>query len=94
MGRPIGNIRVGSIFGMGGDGICAHGGVSSFPIDENYVLTAARYFERNPVRAGIVEKAWEYSWDSALAHLEGKEFSPLGIFKGRWDIAHTSLRPR
>jgi len=48
------------------------GRFSSFPLDENYLLAVARYIERNPVRAGIVEKAWEYPWSSASAHLAEK----------------------
>lgn len=42
-------------------------------MDENYLLAVARYTERNPVRAGIVEKAWEYPRSSASAHLEGRD---------------------
>ncbi|MDH4267692.1 MAG: hypothetical protein OEW45_18850 [Deltaproteobacteria bacterium] len=42
-------------------------------MDENDVLAAARYVDRNPVRAGIVEEAWENPWSSALAHLEGRD---------------------
>lgn len=65
------------------------GRFSSFPLDENYLLAAVRYVERNPVRAGIVEKAWEYPWSSALAHLEGRDdllvkVSPLLQMVGDW----------
>ena len=65
------------------------GRFSSFPLDENYLLAAARYVERNPVRVGIVEKAWEYPWSSALAHLEGRDdllvkVSPLLQMVGDW----------
>ncbi len=37
-------------------------------LDENYLRAAVRYVERNPVRAGIVDKAWEYRWSSAAWH--------------------------
>ena len=45
--------------------------------------------ERNPVRAGIVEKPWEYPWSSASAHLTGKDdllvkVSPLLQMVGDW----------
>jgi putative transposase len=60
-------------FREGWGGHLWQGRFSSFPLDENYLLAAARYVERNPVRAGIVEKAWEYAWSSALAHLEGRD---------------------
>ena len=45
----------------------------SFPMDESYFLTAARYVELNPVRAKIVWKAEDYPWSSASAHLSGKD---------------------
>ena len=37
-------------------------------MDENYLLTALRYVERNPVRAGIVRKPWRWKWSSAGEH--------------------------
>ncbi|MCX5973327.1 MAG: transposase [Coprothermobacterota bacterium] len=37
-------------------------------LDENHLIAAARYIERNPVRAGIVRDAWEYPWSSAAYH--------------------------
>ncbi len=41
-------------------------------LDENHLIVAVRYVERNPVRAGIVKEAWEYPWSSAAFHI-GKE---------------------
>ena len=38
-------------------------------LDENYMLAAVRYVERNPVRVGIVKNAWEYRWSSAALHV-------------------------
>ena len=38
-------------------------------LDENYLLAAVRYVERNPVRAGMVKNAWEYPWLSAALHV-------------------------
>ncbi len=35
-----------------------------------------RYVENNPVRAGIVEKAGDYRWSSAAAHL-GRNEDPV-----------------
>ncbi len=40
----------------------------STPLDEWHMWAAVRYAERNPVRAGIVEQAWDYSWSSARRH--------------------------
>jgi putative transposase len=44
----------------------------SFPLDEPYLLAAARYVERNPVKAGMVRAAWDYPWSSVHAHLSGR----------------------
>jgi len=30
---------------------------------------ALAYVDRNPVRAGLVKRAWEYLWSSAAAHV-------------------------
>lgn len=41
-------------------------------LDERYLYAAVRYVERNPVRAGLVEKPWDWIWSSACVHVEGK----------------------
>ncbi len=38
-------------------------------LDEDYLLAALRYVERNPVRAGIVRKPWRWKWSSAGVHV-------------------------
>lgn len=38
---------------------------------ENYLLACGRYIERNPVRAGRVRLAWQYTWSSARAYVQG-----------------------
>ncbi|MGC8745758.1 MAG: transposase [Candidatus Saccharicenans sp.] len=43
----------------------------SYPMDETYLYSCARYIERNPVRAGLVSKAEDYPWSSARAHIFG-----------------------
>ncbi len=40
----------------------------SSPLDETYLWAAIRYVERNPVRAGMIERAEEYRWSSAACH--------------------------
>jgi len=40
----------------------------SCPLDEEHLWTAVRYVERNPVRAGLAQRAEEYRWSSAAAH--------------------------
>lgn len=38
-------------------------------LDNRHTLAAARYLERNPVRAGLVGRPWDYKWSSARAHV-------------------------
>lgn len=38
-------------------------------LDEPYLMAALRYVEKNPVRAGIVKKAWRWKWSSAGVHV-------------------------
>ena len=45
----------------------------SFPMDESYYLTVARYVELNPVRAKLVSQPEDYPWSSASAHLSGRD---------------------
>ena len=40
----------------------------SSALDEEYLLKAVRYVERNPVRAGMVRRAEDHPWSSAAAH--------------------------
>jgi len=37
-------------------------------LDAHYVWSAIRYVERNPVRAGMIDRAEGYAWSSAAAH--------------------------
>ena len=37
-------------------------------LDERHLLAAARYIERNPVRAKIAKKPTDYFWSSARSH--------------------------
>lgn len=43
----------------------------SVPLDEPYLLVAARYVERNPVKAGLARYPQDWPWSSARAHLHG-----------------------
>jgi putative transposase len=45
------------------------GRFSSYVMDERHLIRAVRYIERNPVVAGIVERAEDYRWSSAHAHI-------------------------
>ena len=37
-------------------------------LDETHMHSAVRYVERNPLRAGMVERAEDYPWSSAAVH--------------------------
>ena len=45
---------------------------------ETYLWAVARYIEQNPVRAGMVKKAEEYTYSSARAHAKGIKDAVLG----------------
>lgn len=44
------------------------GRFGSTVMDEDYLIRAVRYVERNPVRAGLAEQAHQYPWSSASGH--------------------------
>ncbi len=49
------------------------GRFASFIMDKDHLLTAARYVELNPVRAGLVQAPSRYRRSSAAAHLRGRD---------------------
>jgi putative transposase len=49
------------------------GRFASCALDPPHLLTAARYVELNPVRAGLVNSPSRYRWSSARAHTRGKD---------------------
>ncbi|MCP4643821.1 MAG: transposase [bacterium] len=67
----------------------------SCPMDERHLWAAVRYVERNPVRAGMVERAEDYAWSSAAAHcglrsdpLLSPDFPPPGVVDDWADWLH------
>jgi putative transposase len=58
-------------FREGWRGYLWQGRFHSFPMDENYLMAAVRYVERNPVSAGLCERPEQWKWSSAAAHLRG-----------------------
>ena len=46
---------------------------ASFPMNETYLLAAARYVELNPVRARITSDPLSYKWSSARSHALGQD---------------------
>lgn len=53
----------------------------SCPMDGAHLYYAVRYVEQNPVRAKLVEKAEDYPWSSARAHVFGTEDALLSDIK-------------
>lgn len=48
------------------------GRFSSFPMDETYLRACARYVGLNPVRAGLTQRAIDWTWSSVRSHVEGR----------------------
>jgi len=49
------------------------GRFASFVMDFYHLLTAVRYVELNPVRAGLVDQPEQWPWSSAAAHIAGRD---------------------
>ena len=65
------------------------GRFASFVLDEPHLLTAARYVELNPVRAGLINAPTRYRWSSAAAHVRGRDdalvrVAPLAKLVPNW----------
>ncbi len=62
-------------------------------LDEQHLVAAARYVERNPVRAKQVGKPWQWKWSSAAFHAQKGEsslpledlFSCVEIRRSQWE---------
>ncbi len=46
---------------------------ASYPMDEVYLMIAARYIELNPVKAGLVSKPELWKYSGAASHIYGNE---------------------
>jgi putative transposase len=53
---------------IGAKGYLFQGRFYSCPMDTRHAINSAAYIELNPVRAGMVDKPWEYRWSSAAFH--------------------------
>lgn len=42
-------------------------------LDNDHFMAAVRYVERNPVRAQMVPKAWDWRWSSAREHIQNEK---------------------
>ncbi len=78
---------------------------ASVAMDESHLRAAVSYVSLNPVRAGLVSRAEEWSWSSVRAHLAGEDDGLVSVrpVLDRWpnfrelllqdyDEAFTSLR--
>ncbi len=59
-------------FALTWTGYLWQGRFASYPMDEPHLMAAIRYVERNPVKAGLVERAEDWPWSSARAHVTGE----------------------
>ena len=62
-------------------------------MDEQHLAAAARYVALNPVRARLVDRAWDWEWSSARAHLSELD-DPLvtvGPFRDRYGCFATFI---
>ena len=64
-------------FREGWRGYLFQGRFFSCPLEGSYAVAAIRYVLRNPVRAGICQQSWEYSWSSAQWMLGLRDDDPL-----------------
>lgn len=61
----------------------------SCPLDDQHLLAAMRYVERNPVRARIVRRAEKYPWSSAKSHCGEPCLLPPGLLDpSAWSRRH------
>jgi len=66
-------------FRQGWRGYLFQGRFHSCPLDGQYLLAAVRYVLRNPVRAGVASKSWDYLWSSARWIVGDAHEDPLAI---------------
>jgi len=79
-------------FREGWRGYLFQGRFGSYPMDNAHLMAAVRYVENNPVAAGMVEKADDWHWSSARAHILAKrveddpltDIPALGRYVRRW----------
>jgi putative transposase len=62
-------------------------------LDEAHCWVALRYIEYNPVRTGLVDQAWDYSWSSAAAHV-GRPDSSRILDLTQWSLTWDAQRWR
>jgi putative transposase len=66
------------------------GRFTSCPLDEEHLLAAARYVDRNPVRAGLVSEPESWRWSSAASRILG---GPDPLLDTACPLPNRSTRP-
>ena len=57
-----------------GSGVFWQGRFKNRPVEiGSYLASCGRYIERNPVRAGLADNAWDCHWSSATCYVDGVE---------------------
>src|ERR1035438_10199391 len=62
----------------------------SCPLDESHLMSALRYTDLNPVRAGLAHLPWDWPWSSARVHATEDACDPVldpdwAEYCGQWD---------
>ena len=60
----------------------------SCALDERHLRAALRYVDLNPVRAGLVKDATQFSWSSAAAHAQ-PQTAPAFLNTDEFDLRYT-----
>ena len=63
------------------------GRFGSCVMDEPHLLAATAYVERNPAGAGLVQRAEQWPWSSAAAHVAGRGDA---VAEGQWLLERTA----
>ena len=65
----------------------------SAPLGHRHLVSALRYVDLNPVRARLVERALDYEWSSARAHVAARSSSCAGTLNTKHGLT-LAARPR
>lgn len=73
--------------GTTGEGHLYQGRYKAFPVQtDQHFLVVCRYVERNPLRAGLVERAYDWRWSSHATHI-GRRSSHATLKTASWPVA-------
>ena len=78
-------------FREGWRGYLFQGRFASYPMDDEHLMAAMRYVERNPVAAGLAAAAGDWRWSSARSHLAGKRVADDPHQRGNHRLVHVGF---